>query len=273
MLPAELIGLLALAALIVPLSRPVLAETYIVAVNHAPPYRIIEETGTEVRHSGIYIDLMKELAGRSGIEITFKNVPFRRALALIEQGAADLMLGPNRVPERELYMAYLDVELTRERKVFYVGKGAPDIAAYGDLAERRIAVLRGSAYFDRFDQDETLRKVEVADYATALGIVESGRVETVIVPELLGDYLISEGALSLRKASYAVEGRPSFIAISRKSALLGRAKELEAALLGMKRDGTVDAIHARYATPEGQSGLDDPRDQDVGRGAAALRGY
>ena len=221
-------------------------EVYTVAVNNAPPYRIIEKTETGVRYSGFYIDFIKELAKRTGIRIGFKEVPFKRALVLMERGDADFMLGPNRRPEREVYMVYLDAELTRESKVFYVKKDAPDIAGYDDLADRRIAVLRGSTYFDRFDDDGTLEKIEVADYLTALRMVERGRVGTVIMPELLGDYLIAENGFDLEKGSLVVEGRPSFITISRKSPLLERRQEIEAALSDIKQDGTVARIVDRY---------------------------
>ena len=240
---ARILLLAIFAALII---RPVSAESYTVAVNDAPPYRIIERSEAGVHYSGVYIDFMKELAARIGIPIGFKDVPFKRALVLMERGDADFMLGPNRRPEREAYMVYLDVDLTRANKVFYVKKDAPDIAGYDDLAEKRIAVLRGSIYFDRFDKDATLRKIEFGDYVTALRVVQGGRVDAVIMPELLGDHLILDHDFDLEKGSYVVEGRPSFITISRKSPLLDRRKEIEDALKAMKADGTVARIIDAY---------------------------
>ena len=89
-------------------------------------------------------------------------------------------------------MAYLDVELTREAKSFYTRLDAAAIAGYGDLTGRRIAVLRGARYFERFDADAALTRLEIGDYATGLRLVEKRRVDAVIMPELLGDYLISQ---------------------------------------------------------------------------------
>ena len=222
------------------------AETYVVALNHAPPYRIIKNTNGNKRYSGFYVDIILEVGRRLNFSLVFKEVPFRRALHLMERGTADIMVGPNRTPEREAYMLYLNEEFTRERKAFFLRPDAPDIAQYEDLAKKRIAVLRGTVYFDRFDQDADLIKEELADYQTALKMVSKGRLATVIMPELLGDYLVGESGMNLKKATLTAEGRPSFIAVSRKSSLAKSKSLLESRLREMKADGTIDRIISRY---------------------------
>lgn len=222
------------------------AREYTVALNHAPPYRIVQEAGGSKDYSGIYIDVIREAAARAGIDLRFKVVPFQRALVLMENGGADIMLGPNRTPERELFLDYLEVEVSRERKVFYLGRGTPDIATYQDLGERRIGVLRGATYFDRFDADVALQKFEVSDYETGLRILERGRIDTLIMPELQGDYLLKKRALSLAKSSLGIEGRPSYIAVSRKSSLGRDRGRLVQALTEMKTEGDMEQIFARY---------------------------
>ena len=52
------------------------------------------------------------------VSLTFNVVPFRRALALMVNGRADIMLGPNRNSEREAYMFYIDEELPRKKGSF-----------------------------------------------------------------------------------------------------------------------------------------------------------
>lgn len=197
-------------------------------------------------YSGFYVDFVRELAKRRNLNLLFHEVPFRRALALMEQGAADIMTGPNRTPERESYMTYLDVELTREGKAFYLQPEAPDIRQYGELVSRYIGVLRSAKYFKRFDDDKNLRKYSVGDYSTALRMVSKGRIEVAIMPELLGDYLNKTKSYDLRKASFKVPGQPSFIAVSKRSKLAQSIEELEIALREMKADGTIDRIIGLY---------------------------
>ena len=85
-------------------------------------------------------------------------------------------------------MLYLDEELTRESKAFFIGADAPDINQYGELATKRIGVLRGAVYFERFDQDANLVRLSISDYATALRMVFRGRMDAAIIPDLLADY-------------------------------------------------------------------------------------
>ena len=217
-----------------------------VVVNHAPPYRIIAKGVGSDRFSGIYIDIIKEAARRMGIRLHFLESPFARALKEMESGIADLMLGPNRKAARELYMIYLDAPLPRERKAFYITAGSPDITAYNELATRRIAVLRGSVYTDRFDDDDALQKVIVNNYTSALKMTAMKRVDAAIMPEAMGDYLVSEGSHQVAKASFGMKGRPSFITISKRSTFLGKKDELEKILRDMQADGSFDLIMNRY---------------------------
>ena len=227
-------------------SGSVNAEEYVVALNHAPPYRIIETSDGGKRFSGFYVDFIREVARRLKFSLKFKEVPFRRALALMERGTADIMVGPNRTAEREKYMLYLDEKLSREAKSFYVRPDAPDIVSYDGLASKRIGVLRGSIYFDRFDQDARLTKEPVAHYSTALKMLSGHRLEVVIAPEQLADYLVRQLNLDLKKVSFRSPGRPSYIAISRKSSLAKLKIKLESALRNMKADGTIDLLIKSY---------------------------
>ena len=90
--------------------------TLLVVGNHAPPYRIIEGT----TFSGIYFDAMQEIGQRLGISVKFQDVPMKRALALMESGEADVMVVPNKTPERETFMVYTNATFPAENKVFYV---------------------------------------------------------------------------------------------------------------------------------------------------------
>lgn len=220
-------------------------NTITVVVNHAPPYRIVDEN-TPKDSNGIYIDIAKTLFARAGYDLDFKVVPFSRALYLMEAGEGDVMLGPNRTAERERFMLYLDAPLPSEPKAFYTLKEAPAIASYDDLTGRKIAVLRDAKYFPAFDEDESLSKVAVTDYGQALKMAQLGRVDVVIMPEMLGDYLLREGPAGLHKNAFRAAGRLSYIAVSKKSTLQDEAGRLTALLQAMKDDGSFETVLERY---------------------------
>lgn len=216
----------------------------VVAINHAPPYRIVDaETDTV---SGIYIDVIRAMATKMGVGLEFKIVPFARALYMMEHGSADFMLGPNRTAEREVFMEYLDEALPQERKAFYGAPSAKEITGYSDLGALRIGVLRGAKYFPKFDQDTDLRKFPYANYEQALRGAQRGRVDVVIMPEMAGDYQLRKIGVPLRKSPYIAPGRDSFITISKKSPFLAERQAFEKVLQALKRAGAIDQIRAKY---------------------------
>ncbi|OZG74086.1 hypothetical protein BTA51_08415 [Hahella sp. CCB-MM4] len=213
-----------------------------VAVNNAPPYRIIDGT----RVSGLYIDIFNALAERLQWQVIYEEVPFPRALHMMRYGQADIMLGPMRRPEREVFMDYSIPAFPPERKLFLVNDPKEQIHSYEDLYGKIIGTLRGSAYFLRFDKDEQLQKVEGNNYATLLRMLAYNRVDTVVIPELLAVALQKELGLSFTASPYTVPGETSYIALSRKSGLRARMKEIKQALDQMKEDHTYDSLLDKY---------------------------
>jgi polar amino acid transport system substrate-binding protein len=217
-----------------------------VAVNGAPPYRIIEHEGNSTLFSGFYVAIIREAARRADVSLQFVEVPFKRALRMMEFGRADLMLGPNRTPERGRYMEYLRVPLPREAKVFYLRPGLRALDNYDALKGMQIGVLPGALYFPRFDADETLRRVLIPSYSSGLEMAMRGHVDAVIMPELLGRYLTQLKRIDLKTASYRIPGRPSYIAMSRKSPALHVKDRLVDALEAMVADGTMARLNDRF---------------------------
>lgn len=216
------------ACLLLSLSMPAFTAPPIrVAVNHAPPYRIINGAST----GGIYVDIAKDLAAGLGFQIEFVDVPFARALAMMESGEADMMLGPNRTAEREAFMRFLtEAPLPKEDKVFYYLKSEGIVMEYSDLFKLTVSVVRGSNYFEPFNGDTKIRKDENPDHLQCLRKVGGGRTDTTIVPERLGDYLLAQNGIALHKSPYRIEGEPAYFTVSKKSWLHPQAGRVAAAL-------------------------------------------
>jgi polar amino acid transport system substrate-binding protein len=202
-----------------------------VPVNDAPPYRVVQtQAEGGPRFSGIYVDILFALAAETGLTVQFIEVPFARGFAMMQGGDADMLLGPNRTPEREQFMYYLEAPLPAESKALMVREDGPRIASYDDLKGLRIAVLRAAQYFDRFDQDASLHKILAQDYAEALRLLGGRRADAVIVPEMQGRWLMRQAKQGYRLAEFKAPGSPSYFALARKSPLMARADEIQAAL-------------------------------------------
>ncbi|MFT6985689.1 MAG: polar amino acid transport system substrate-binding protein [Psychromonas sp.] len=219
------------------------AVPYQVVVNHAPPYRIIEN-GT---FSGIYIDILKAAALEAEIELEFINVPFKRALLQMRTGQADIMLGPNKTQERTRFMHYInEVPFPRENKAFYASKPERCIDNYEELYGKTVEVLIGAVYFDRFDQDNKIIRLKTRNYKAAMGKVVIGRSDLVIMPERQGDRLNKQEKFSLVKCDFKVAGKLSYITVSKQSKDKELLERLSKALLAIGKKHIPEYIAEQY---------------------------
>lgn len=228
----------------------VTARELVVAVNHAPPYRIIEETSTGPVYSGIYIDVVRVAAARAGLVLHFEVVPFKRALYLMETGEADLMLGPNRTDDRQQFMYYFGAAFPNEPKAIYTGALDKNVREVSDLAHKSVGVLRGANYGWQLEDATDIRMFEAADYGTLFRMLDLHRIDALIVPELLAiEQIKQEGPYRIRKSDLVLQGQPSFIALSRRSEFFidGSFIAFEEFLVEMRQDGTFDQIYSHYA--------------------------
>lgn len=240
------IGLCLLPALPVAAFAQVMPEARVL-INDAPPYRIVAPAGGgRNSYTGIYVDILRAAAAEAGIGLRFIETPYARGFAMMEAGDADIMLGPNRTPEREAYLLYLDPALPAEPKAVVLRPGALPVATYDDLRGLRIAVLRGARYFPRFDADETMTRIPTGDYESALRLLSGDRADAVIIPELQARWLLRRLGANLQFAEFRAPGEPSHIVLARNSPLPGIAGRLEAALRRLQRDGEIARILKLY---------------------------
>lgn len=207
-----------------------------------PPYRVFGPEGA----TGLYFDLMREAARRLGWPLSFTEVPSARAFKMMENGEADLMLGPLLTAERQRFLSYTGVHLPAEDKVFYARPDAPPLRRWADLDGRLIAVHRGKRYGAVFDQRPGLRLQEVNDYRVALDMVALGRLDLAVLPERQGDFLLRQRQLDLRKQALRLEGETAYLVLSRRSPWLARQAQLEQAFQAMRDDGSWQRLVAAY---------------------------
>ena len=201
-----------LFCLLLTLSGLTQASPLRVVVNHAPPYRIIDPP----YYTGYYIDLFKLAAARAKLEIRFISVPLKRAFQMLENGEADLILGPNKTPDREEFLIFLtQVPFPAEDKVFIVAHPEQVILNLANLQNKRIDTLAGAAYHPDIDRSSQLNKHELKSYEQGLQRLMRDRSDVVIMPEAQADWLIHSLQLPLIKSPFHLRGSPSYMAWSR----------------------------------------------------------
>jgi polar amino acid transport system substrate-binding protein len=247
-LPAQLRAWLGSVLASLALCLPTFAQTAAplrVVGSSDPPYRSFQgEDG-----GGLYYELLKEAARRLGWALQFSEVPSARAFLMMEQGEADLMMGPLRSLERERFLHYSRIELPAEDKCFYTRSGARPIAGMQDLQGRTLAVHRGKRYGAEFDQAAAstgLLRTEVNDYRIALEMLARERVDVVLIPERQARALLGELKLALLRQPFCLKGETPYLVLSRRSLWLGEVARLERSFQAMQQDGSWKRILERY---------------------------
>lgn len=214
-------------------------QTVTVGISHAPPYRMVED---DVR-SGLYVDVFEAITAHLGWTVRYREAPIRRALLLIQQGEVDVVLGPRRTADREQYLDYAIPAFPSERRLFFYQTGTQRIERYEDLYGRIIGVVEGASYFPRFDADEKILKEFAPRYENLMLMLERGRVDVVVAPELVGQYTANRQGLRVSVSPFSVPGERRYIAVSKYSPIHDYVDDLRNAL----ELDELDAIYREHA--------------------------
>lgn len=216
--------------------------TITVGANHAPPYRILQ--GGE--RTGLYVEIFEEIAERLGWEVHYREAPFRRVLRMVQQGEVDVMLGPLETEERAELMEFVAPAFPPERRLFFYLNKEHRIDRYADLYGRAIGVLEGASYFPRFDDDEDLLKEPAPRYENLMLMLQKGRVDVVIAPELVGLYTVEKLGLDVEVSPFFVPGERSYIAVAKNSPVIQYADDIRAALKLIEMEGIHENLVLKY---------------------------
>lgn len=212
------------------------------AIDDAPPYRII--AGGNI--SGIYVDIYEEVMRHLNVETAYFEVPFKRALHLLKVGQVDVMLGPIKNDERDDYADFSVPAFPPVKKLVLVNNTDNVVRNVADFRGKTIGVQRGSDYLTFLKTVPNINIVSLNDYRQALRMLKAGRVDLVIIPELIATSVMKRLQLSFIRSPYVIAGEDCYIAISKSSPVRFHIKEIKAALEYVKASGRYDNIVQRY---------------------------
>lgn len=213
--------------------------------DNFPPMGFRDEGGNIV---GFDIDLAKEVAERMGVQVEFKPVEWDGVLFSLKNGTIDviwngLTITEERAEQIEFSKPYLD-----NRQIIVVQEDST-ITNKGDLAGKIIGIQLGSSSENALNnQQEVVNKLEevrrFSNNTEALMDLQTGRIDAVVVDEILGRYYISKKPDVYRvleddfgQESYGVGIRQEDIRFKEK---------IDAILEEMKEDGTAAEISNKW---------------------------
>ena len=209
-----------------------------------PPYEMTTDSGDI---EGIDVDTAKAIAEKLGLELQIDDMDFDAALLSVQQGKADIaMAGITVTDERKAVMAFSDSYATGIQSII-VPEGS-DIASPDDLAGKKIGTQRGTTGYiyctDDFGEDSV---VAYDNGLTAVQALNNGQVDAVVIDNAPAkEYVAANPGLKVLETSYAEEDYA--IGMNKDNTALVEA--VNAALEGLKADGTLQSIVDKYITAD-----------------------
>jgi polar amino acid transport system substrate-binding protein len=223
------------------------ADRLLVAYPQWPPYKIVQNGSI----GGIDALVLDEVARRTGLEFEYVECPWARCLILLENGSVDMITSIARTPERAAVMDFLEPP-TRDNYAisFYThAASAHALNRYEDLSGLDVGMIRGSAYFERFDQDQKIRKIAFTQEKQLIDMLASRRIDVILGIGANLDYLLQEMGRGgvVRKWSLRIETKdPAYVAVSKRSKHQGAIPRLEQTLREMRRANEIERIEQNF---------------------------
>lgn len=217
----------------------------------SPPWKWIQDG----RYAGPFLDVMQEVAARSGIEVVLTPKPWARVLKEVEAGSIDGAFGGYKTPEREQTAVFLDAPMAwtviflfvKKEKTFPFGK-------IEDLYGKGIGIVRGyttGAEFDRAMQAGKIKVESAGSYQSLVKMLQAGRVEGVAATTtILAHFADMNLAGRFVKLPHPVtDPIPIYICLSKRAAIEDRdatIARMNRAMAEMQKDNAFEKIAATY---------------------------
>jgi polar amino acid transport system substrate-binding protein len=137
---------------------------------------------------------------RAGYASDFEQVPWARALLGVGEGRYDVLVNAW-FDEERTRLGQFSGEYLINRVRFLKRKDVPiEFSNLQQLYTYPISVVRGYAYSQAFDQDVSLQKIPVHNFAMAVRMVAADRVKLTLEDEYVARYYLARESPKVRNA-------------------------------------------------------------------------
>ncbi len=215
--------------------------------RHRPPEMVVDGN----LFSGPLKHVIEEALNRMGISIQWTLTPFANSLVRLQEGYVDIVPRAIKTKERESSTHFLGPLGYFEKDIFFLVRKDQEnsIRQYSDLKRYRIGLKKGTHYFDEFQDDRTITKIESTDDDNMSHMFIKGRFDAMIIldPHPIVEALHQRGFTNFAFAKYRHKNRLDvYYALSKKSRLAHLAPQINGVLQEMLKNGEIDEIFKLY---------------------------
>lgn len=195
---------------------------------------------------GLFIELTKAIAERSGLDIEIQVVPAKRASVYFQEGdihvlfpAVDRKFPPDQLPNRSKEAIF------SKKTYIFTRKDSPVFKSVQELEGKRVGVTRGYAYPEELLSNPKILLDEANNDEASAKKLLAGRIDAFVVEEQSGlNAFNASGAMDgvHYDAESPVEVEDVYYAFQRTDEGAALAERFSNALSDMKQDGSFKKI-------------------------------
>lgn len=197
---------------------------------------------------GFDVDMAKEATKRMGMEVEFKPIDWNSKEAELNGKRVDLLWNGLTITEKRKENISFTNAYMENRQIVVVTANSP-IKTKADLAGKVVGAQEGSSSIEAIEKDAATMKSfkelkKFGDNVAALMDLKTGRLDAVVVDEIVGRYYIAKkpGEYTILTENFGSEEYGVGIRKEDKEVLT----KLQKALDEMKKDGTSAKISKQW---------------------------
>lgn len=202
----------------------------------------------ETDGSGALLNLVREVARRAGISVSFQVSPAARVLQNYEKGEGDAVMPivAPRLPE--MAGKYGEAVLFFQKREFvFVRQGTAPPATLADLHGKMVGVTTGYRYGGGLREDRKIQFDEVPSDITSIRKLAAGRIDAFVADEFAGAKAIRETGVSnvIFNPATPLSVTDTYILLRAIPQAADLAARLRQAVDEVRADGTYDRLFAQ----------------------------
>ena len=224
-------------------------KTFSAHYRQRPPEMNVDEV--KKTFTGPLRVIIEEAAEKIGFSVNWRQVKFKNSYECLQKGCVDIVPRVIMTEERKPFVHYLG-PIGHQQKdiVFLVKKGQEDlIKKYEDLYNVTIGTKEKTAYFDRFNKDQKLKKIHSVDDENMSRMFIAGRFEAMIVLDVpsIERALKKNNFSNYSYAKYRyVQKISNYYGMSKKSPYKDQYDKLNQTLIKMVETGRIKDIYQSF---------------------------
>ncbi|WP_166361389.1 substrate-binding periplasmic protein [Pseudomonas akapageensis] len=210
-----------------------------------PPYVYLENG----KPKGLDYEATALVFQRLGIDVEWQFLPWKRCLAMLEQGQADGALDIFQTRERESQLFYPGEALSEvEFVLFYANARPHPVQTLDDLQGLTVGISPGYTYSEAFRESSAFKREPGPTHEANFGKLVKGRIDLFITDRRVGRQVVKDLGLQnqISELPLVISRQKQYLAVRRNVGMDLLAQRFAAELKRFKREPAYAQLSARY---------------------------